>query len=404
MSSDAKSGSIGEKLLPQNQDSVVVIHPVEVNTFFNHYWEKKSLHIQRERNNPFASLISISDIESILSTVPLQFPDLQLSRASDPIPVDHYTDSTQGIVSARVLEYYQQGASIVLSKAQNLHPPLMALCRDIQRSFEMPCQTNVYLSPPGMRGFNPHFDTHDVFVLQVAGAKEFRFYEGSVNFPTAVDRFDPSRHKKGEFTESISMGEGDTLYIPRGVVHDAVASGEFASLHVTLGVYPVLVQSLLEEMLQIASGSDERLRKALPQEFWSSNQGRSVLHSELESILHDMLAGNILEHAVKGVKDEFALQTIQECKDGLRIFQRTPENAKFTILKDAVLGTEQSDTEIELRTFGTVLVFAAQFVPAVSWLLGQDSFTINQIPDLDEDEKLNLIERLSAARVIILSD
>jgi ribosomal protein L16 Arg81 hydroxylase len=35
----------------------------------------------------------------------------------------------------------------------------------------VPAQTNIYLSPPNAQGFGTHFDSHDVFVLQVAGSK-----------------------------------------------------------------------------------------------------------------------------------------------------------------------------------------------------------------------------------------
>ena len=36
---------------------------------------------------------------------------------------------------------------------------------------------NAYLSPPSARGLELHFDFHDVFVLQLDGAKRWRVWE-----------------------------------------------------------------------------------------------------------------------------------------------------------------------------------------------------------------------------------
>ena len=40
----------------------------------------------------------------------------------------------------------------------------------IDRGDEFELQVNAYLTPPDSRGFNKHFDTHDVFVLQILGS------------------------------------------------------------------------------------------------------------------------------------------------------------------------------------------------------------------------------------------
>ena len=44
-------------------------------------------------------------------------------------------------------------------------------------------QANAYLTPAGAAGLAPHHDTHDVFVLQVAGAKHWTVRAPVVDTP-----------------------------------------------------------------------------------------------------------------------------------------------------------------------------------------------------------------------------
>jgi len=72
-------------------------------------------------------------------------------------------------VPTRLLQAHADGATIVMSKAHEIHAPLAYLKRTMQAALELECQTNVYLSPVGQSGFNPHYDSHDVLILQVEG-------------------------------------------------------------------------------------------------------------------------------------------------------------------------------------------------------------------------------------------
>ena len=79
--------------------------------------------------------------------------------------------------------------------------------------------------------FNAHYDSHDVFILQVAGSKTFNFYGGGTAQPYAHDDFEAARHPCGESQQSLLIEAGDTMSISRGVMHDAVA-GASSSLHI----------------------------------------------------------------------------------------------------------------------------------------------------------------------------
>ena len=62
---------------------------------------------------------------------------------------------------------------------QGLHrsfPPLTDLIAELELELGHPCQANAYLTPPGAQGFAVHADTHDVFVLQTAGTKQWELH------------------------------------------------------------------------------------------------------------------------------------------------------------------------------------------------------------------------------------
>jgi NAD(P)-dependent dehydrogenase (short-subunit alcohol dehydrogenase family) len=54
---------------------------------------------------------------------------------------------------------------------------LEASVRYLAADLGHPTQVNAYITPPSSRGFSPHYDVHDVFVLQVAGEKHWRIHE-----------------------------------------------------------------------------------------------------------------------------------------------------------------------------------------------------------------------------------
>jgi len=56
------------------------------------------------------------------------------------------------------------------------------------------------------------------------------------------------------------------IYVPRGFVHDATSTGG-ASLHLTVGVFPVLWASLFRNALEAIIKSDSRFREGLPPGF-----------------------------------------------------------------------------------------------------------------------------------------
>ena len=121
---------------------------------------------------------------------------------------------------------------------QALHlnwPPLARFCRALEAELGHPAQANSYYTPRRSQGFAVHHDTHDVFVLQVAGEKHWRVYDPLLELPLKHQRYSKALGEHGPPVLELTLRAGDTLYLPRGWLHDALTS-ETDSLHVTVGV------------------------------------------------------------------------------------------------------------------------------------------------------------------------
>jgi hypothetical protein len=80
-----------------------------------------------------------------------------------------------------------------------------------------------------------HHDTHDVICLQISGEKRWLVYEPALELPLKDQRYSKELGGPGDAVEDVTLTPGDTLYLPRGWLHEALTS-DSDSLHVTIGV------------------------------------------------------------------------------------------------------------------------------------------------------------------------
>jgi bifunctional lysine-specific demethylase and histidyl-hydroxylase NO66 len=197
----------------------------------------------------------------------IRIPAFRLVREGAPLPAADYTQeiawrpgSFDGLARVdRVAEEYAAGATIVL-QALHLHwHPAALYCRGLEQGLGFPVQANAYATPASAQGFAVHHDTHDVFVLQVSGRKRWRVYAPVLELPLGPQRW--SGADPGEPVDELTLEPGDTLYLPRGWPHEAVAQEE-DSLHLTIGLHPPTRLDALRAALD-ECGDDVEFRRGL---------------------------------------------------------------------------------------------------------------------------------------------
>ncbi len=123
-------------------------------------------------------------------------------------------------------------------------------------------QVNAYCSWSSKQGFSRHYDTHDVFILQVEGSKQWPVYNETFKYPLSNQKSASLTSPEEESYLSCVLHPGDVLYIPRGHWHYAVTQDE-PFIHLTLGIHCKTGVDLLEWLICQFQHREE-WRKSLP--------------------------------------------------------------------------------------------------------------------------------------------
>jgi len=235
--------------------------PSEV-LFLEEILGRRSLHCRDGRRDRFRELLSSEVLDRILGTYGLTPRHIRVVRFDRPVDGSEYERG--GLADPRrVARLFAEGGTVIFDALHDRHEPLRRLCAAFSRQTGARTQANIYLTPPHAQGFRHHWDTHDVFVLQIEGSKRWRLYEGGEDLPVIGQQFDPETHEAGPVVAEFMLTAGDVLYLPRGVMH-AAESGEETSLHITLGLIAYTWSEFLGQCLGELTLRSSRWRENLP--------------------------------------------------------------------------------------------------------------------------------------------
>ncbi|KAJ1457901.1 hypothetical protein M885DRAFT_614913 [Pelagophyceae sp. CCMP2097] len=155
---------------------------------------------------------------------------------------DTTTDATLTSEAARAA--LAAGYSLTVRHVELRDAAVAAACAALSEALGAPVQANAcgraYATPAGCCAMRPHTDRHDVYVLQLAGSKDWAVWEASeASLPTRERPPAALASPAGggaRVVRVVRLDAGDCLYVPRGVPHGAETVGTETSLHVSLGV------------------------------------------------------------------------------------------------------------------------------------------------------------------------
>lgn len=157
----------------------------------------------------------------------------------------------------------QRGATLALSRAELRSTYVRDLCRAVSHAFGDKAVANLYCTTATSEGsFGPHYDTHDVLAVQLLGEKRWRIAPPSVEKPFRTQRSNGAEPQDIPWTHDIRLRAGDALYIPRGWWHH-VTPDFGPTVHVAVGIHPVLVLDYLQWLITQAAPSRLPLRRQL---------------------------------------------------------------------------------------------------------------------------------------------
>lgn len=373
------------------------LHPLTPEELFGEYWEKKpylALHRDRLVQPP---LLSIADVDALIQLTTTE-KDIKIVKMDGEDysfrQAPRSADGSPDIFS--LYRAHQDGYTIIVYNMQRRWGPVADLCRSLEAALHHRVRGNLYFTPPRSQGFSAHYDTEEVFVLQLEGSKLWRLY-GVVPSPLDDDHRQLRREDIGELSREIVLQAGDLLYIPRGHIHEALSSEDGPSLHVTIGVHVSRWVDVLQEAVLVAAESTPSLREALPVGFLGAGGGEAM-ERRLQEIVGALDLRSCAESAVGRFREKFVQAEGPKPDGQFASLSRTQAIDLDTIVErragfECTVFGEGGQAGIRFR--GNTVVGPAHVEPAFRFVAAATRFAVQTLPDsLSDNAKVVLARRL----------
>lgn len=365
-----------------------LLHPIAIDEFFADSWERKPLFIQRRNSDYYRGLLTDRDLEDIISNSDLRYPAIQLAKNGTFYPSTAYTSDARvgqlilkgvpnvGTISAE----YGKGTTIVLPALLRTWEPLRLFAWRLETELDFSIHANAYITPGQAAGFPAHYDTHDIFVLQIAGRKRWRVTEPPIHLPHRSQAFKPEGFAPGPLLAEFELEAGDLLYLPRGYVH-ATTTSDSHSAHVTMGINIFTWTDLVGDLVP-SSAANEEFRRSLPPGFASRAELRPVITRQLTRLLdsvgvrtafdsdryfdqlrRDALAASWARNPVRFRADAIALSLDSRL--------HAPSEERYTLARNG--------EEVTLDFDGRQYLFSVRFWPALSAMCSRPAFSLGKL-------------------------
>ncbi|WP_411376263.1 cupin domain-containing protein [Arthrobacter sp. MPF02] len=348
----------------------------------------------------FSDLFSAEAVDELVSRRGLRTPFLRVAKGGTTFPDSSFTSPagvgatiSDQLDDTALWRKFAEGATLVLQALHRTWEPVADFSSRLSTELGHPVQANAYVTPPQNRGFDDHYDVHDVFVLQIEGTKRWIIHEPVHTDPLRDQPWTDRRSSvaeaaKGEAYIDTVLERGDVLYLPRGWLHAAQAQGQ-VSIHLTLGIHSWTRYALAEQLAQAALaalGDDPEMRRTLPLGLDGPNGEIDVVRERLAAAVAKAETSSLFHRTRRGQGRPAPLGPLAQLSavEGL-----SPES--LVRLRDAL---EARLEGLRLTTRVGWLDFPATDLPSVTRLLDRE---IHAAGDLG----VHLVERLLRAGVLV---
>jgi hypothetical protein len=396
--------------------------------FADDYWAKRPLlTTAAELGRDFSDLLGRDDVDELVSSRALRTPFVRMAKEGDVLAPARYTapggfgaEVADQVSSEKVLAEFAGGATLVLQGLHCTWTPIAEFARDLAAELGHPCQVNAYITPASSRGFDPHYDVHDVFVLQIYGQKHWTIHEPVHPDPLRDQPWTDHREAvaaRASGTPAIdaTFEPGDVLYLPRGWIHSATALGGI-SIHLTVGVAAYTRADIVREAVAFAAES-AALRSSLPLGF--DPDDTDALRPIVEATIADLVAAlgrqTASAEATQAVSARLSVKRRSDTPPAPVRPLATVEAAEaldastasgFRVALRPGLAPRVARTEetVALALPNKTVTLPSAAGPAVERILSGRPVAVADLPDLDRDSAVVVARRLLREGIVVVAD
>jgi len=342
-----------------------------------------------------------------------------LSKAGDASETDAYQDSGRTFAQAS----RANNRTLTFKSVAEIFPRIWAVKRALELAFAAPVSANLYYSPPNARSSGLHYDTKDIFAVQLGGSKNWQVEQGKRKYPSLWwDRPGNPRMPPPDPSQYLhhTVRRGDLLYIPAGHWHEA-AAGDGGSIHVSIGFRPMTVRETIVALLDHLS--DEKIEhrafafgatdprsgiwdEALAERCWGRAADRftrfaQLLHDRAVPIGPDFFRQVLTEKRAKLINDLpfLAHETAEE--EVRAIDGDTPMGLRAMMIAEVTADADAAT----LHYPGGTLSGPRQIAPALRHIISHARFVPNTLPGaLGGKAKIVLVQNLARRGVVARID
>ncbi|MDO4682881.1 MAG: cupin domain-containing protein [Lautropia sp.] len=208
----------------------------------------------------------------------------------EEVPKNEYIEVhlNVGIPEARIIreklyKHLRDGATLVYNRIKN-EPIFDQIAKEISTFTRSQVITSGYLAFGKRPSYKSHWDTRDVFAVQLMGKKRWVIKEP--NFPNPIytqqNKFLKDIKEPNEVYMDVTIEQGDVLYVPRGWWHNPIPTGE-NTFHLAVGTFPPTVYDYFRWIIRKSSNL-ESVREGIVDHYnnlsIASNDFSKIIDSE----------------------------------------------------------------------------------------------------------------------------
>ena len=364
----------------------------------------------------FGDLFSADAVDELIGRRGLRTPFLRLASEGSVLGSGRFTRSgglgagvSDQVADDKVLAEFAAGATLVLQGLHRTWPPLVDFAQQLSTDLGHPVQVNAYVTPASSRGFDPHYDVHDVLVLQIAGDKRWTIHPPVHEHPLADQPWTEHREAvaaqaKSSPTIDTILSPGDALYLPRGWLHSAQALGE-TTIHLTVGMHATTRYDVLQALVAAAADAPE-LRASLPIGVDPEQPG--TLQADLDATVKavtERLGAFTAADAAAAVRRRLLTTTRPEpigpLAQSTAADRLGPDDSVRLRAHSRPRLTDRPDGHLQLATTTRTVTVPATARGAVEALLDGQPHAVRDLPGLRPEDAQALVVRLLREGIVV---